>query len=395
MGRDERWEAAAPAHGGWRRLGVAASLLLTVVVLGSLLRVTPRSPDRFGFEPVGLPVAVGPPPRPSHVFLQRAHPATLGGLPPGVPVTPGAWAVASSDGRLVAVSGEAGFTVYESATLAVHAVLERTLPGRVTAAPHFTPKNDALVLRRGLTLFHRPLDPGRATAVTTLPAGVVVTEVVPLRDARAAVYAAGGRVLVADLRAGRVVVDLQLAPLGSPGLGWDVDNDLLYIAHAGGVTVVDLAVGAVVAQRVDAPIAGDPAVYQAAVSPDGTRLYVTGARAGVTLGLEVIDTASLESLTALALPVASVTVSPDGNWLALGGGGSGVMVLRAGETEVYAAVGDPDSEPLGFDPSSSLLYVAGRRLQVLNMTTDRVVASRPLPDNSSFLPSAAVVIEPS
>jgi hypothetical protein len=392
----------------WRRGGIAGAMVLAVLLLGVLLRVPapPRDVLRVAVaaaEPEVLPAS----PR---AVLRRVD-LTLAGQPAPVPIpSPDAWTVASDDGELVAVSGQAGFTVYDAATLEVRTVLERRLPGRVTVPPRFTPTSDALVLHRGRAVFYRPLDPSPPTVTTLLDPGLLIAEVVPLGAARAAVFAVGEtpRLLVVDLLAGAIVIDVPLPGLRAegppadlpiePGLGWDVERQRVYVAQAGGVTVVDLGTGAIVSRRPAPHPVADDTIERAAVSPDGTRLYVTGTRTGAfptTLGLEVVDTSDLSTVAAFGLPVGTVEVSPDGRWLALGGGASGVFVMAAGEQSVRVTLGDPDSLTMGFDAASALLYVGGRRLQALDLDTARVVGTRQLDDGGRFLPSAALLVEPS
>ena len=61
---------------------------------------------------------------------------------------------------------------------------------------------------------------------------------------------------------------------------------------------------------------------------------------------------------------------------------------------MHAILGGPVSRPLGFDPGSGLLYVAGGRLQDYDMNVERVVGTREFPPDSFFLPSAALLGEP-
>lgn len=391
----------------WRRGGIAGAMVLAVLLLGVMLRVPapPRDVLRVAAEPE-LRRA------PSHAVLRRVDPLTLAGQPAPVPIpSPDAWTVASDDGELVAVSGQAGFTVYDAATLEVRAVLERRLPGRVVVPPRFTPTSDALILHRGRAVFYRPLDPGPPTVTTLLEPGLLVSEVVPLGAARAAVFAIGEtpRLLVVDLLAGAIVTDVPLPdvraqppvadlPPTEPGVGWDIARQRVYVAQAGGVTVVDLGTGAIVSRRPAAHPVADSTIERAAVSPDGTRLYLTGTRMEAfptTLGLEVVDTSDLSTVAVFGLPIGTVAVSPDGRWLALGGGASGVFVMAAGERSVRVTLGDPDSLTLGFDAASARLYVGGRRLQALDLDTARVVGTRQLDDGGQFLPSAALLVEPS
>ncbi len=141
-----------------------------------------------------------------------------------------------------------------------------------------------------------------------LPPGLEIYEAVPLHGWRAAALTLDGnaaRLLVADMAAGTVVADVPLPgiaivsynppttldpgetpvlPMALPGLGWDVDRDRLYIAHADSdrITVIDLSAGEVVAEADRAGgVYREGAAKWAEVSPDGSCLYVTGHRSEV------------------------------------------------------------------------------------------------------------------
>jgi hypothetical protein len=137
---------------------------------------------------------------------------------------------------------------------------------------------------------------------------------------------------------GRVAID-------NPGLAWDIRSGRLYVVHpdADVVTVVDLAAHRIVAQ-VDAAAhasawlgalgVGVAAAKlepgsdrSAALSPDGSRLYVVGSLRTVTgtgpdatfsqtpVGGFVLDTRTLSRLETIDLPVDRVAVAPSGRTL--------------------------------------------------------------------------------
>lgn len=167
------------------------------------------------------------------------------------------------------------------------------------------------------------------------------------------------QLLVLDPRTGRTRYDLRLDGVQEgclpqengtdrchfPGLAWDWPRDRLYLAHAEAdrVTVVDLARGAILAQRdiagvTNAPVKVSPwetrerttgaaGVRGASVGAGGTRLYITGQTIEVEPlpgggwrerylfpGLRVVDTAVLAEVDRLAL-IGSVLPTPDGTRL--------------------------------------------------------------------------------
>ncbi|MGH8935764.1 MAG: hypothetical protein ACRDXD_05805, partial [Acidimicrobiia bacterium] len=137
--------------------------------------------------------------------------------------------------------------------------------------------------------------------------------------------------------------DLPMDRSYQPGLAWDLERSLLYVVHADqdALTVVDLDLGRIVRyQELAAPLSALQRVLawlvptaqakgpwpgvtrRAALSPDGSRLYLSGqtgelrAEGGEFVeepqGLRVIDTESLEEVGRADLPVDSLVLSPDG-----------------------------------------------------------------------------------
>jgi hypothetical protein len=186
-----------------------------------------------------------------------------------------------------------------------------------------------------------------------------------------------------------------------PGFGFDRDRDLLYLASASEdeILVVDLVTSAVVERKdfqepssllsralewwvpkADAKVL-DGSRRNVALSPDGSRLYVTTARAesnetdgefrwqDVPLGVEVIDTENFNVIARNELPVSRITISPDGSVLLASGvhersgddwsvRGSGAYLLDANDLSVVAHLDDGvDYQPDGFSPDSAHAYV--------------------------------------
>jgi DNA-binding beta-propeller fold protein YncE len=177
------------------------------------------------------------------------------------------------------------------------------------------------------------------------------------------------QLLFIDLERAQIATELRLAGLQAgqftqkvmpdqnpyrmliPGLAWDLPRQRLYIAHAASdtVTVVDLAQASIRQTTQITPRAGllewvvglgarsaaakmVPGVRRTlALSPDGTRLYLSGTRSEliedqqrslwreVPLGLLIVSTADLSEVQRLTLPVSELALSPDGNTLLLTG----------------------------------------------------------------------------
>lgn len=183
------------------------------------------------------------------------------------------------------------------------------------------------------------------------------------------------QLLVIDAKTGRLEWDVPIPGLIAghpwkgdedwsflhPGLGWDLDGERLYIAHADrlAVTVLDLIQGAVIGEReISLPtslrrqlalwLLPPPAEAKlqegtrrnVRVDPDGDRLYLTGVRwelvrndkgevideQQVALGLTVLDLPTLDVITHLDLPVSDVEISPDGSIVLLTGVWDGRVV---------------------------------------------------------------------
>lgn len=234
---------------------------------------------------------------------------------------------------------------------------------------------------RDYELYRYNLDSGQLTAVTSLPPSFIPWEMQRLSSGKQlAIYGIPTdtnnlvedtpHVLLIDLAAGNIAADIQLEGVKAgqfrvqaaaedeppyrmvrPGLAWDLERDLLYVAHAEEekVTVVDL-VAAEISRQTD--IWGQQTLLdrflswgvqvaeakvvpgtdrQAVLAPGGHVLYTVGllremhpAEDGdgwvyqeTPLGLQVIATEKLTEVQRLDLPVTDLALSPDGRWLLL------------------------------------------------------------------------------
>lgn len=234
---------------------------------------------------------------------------------------------------------------------------------------------------RDYELYRYDLDGGQLTAVTSLPPSFTPWEMQRLSSGKQlAIYGIPTdtnnlvedtpHVLLVDLAAGSIAVDIALDGVTAgqfhvqtavedpypyrmvrPGLAWDLERDLLYVAHAEEekVTVVDLAAAEISSQS---DIRGSQSLLerflswgvqvveakvvpgtdrQAVLDPGGHTLYTVGlhremlpAEDGdgwvyqeIPLGLRVIAAGKLAEVQRLDLPVTDLALSPDGKWLLL------------------------------------------------------------------------------
>lgn len=432
-----------------RRLLVFAAALAAVVAFAALARPQGSSSARISIgasdpnQAEDAATADGPERRAEggnfgngsfggEVLLRPIDPSTLADVPANL-LTMGAndWPFPSDDGALLALLDSAGSDVRNQSDIAEVDVLDaRTfqpvasvdLEGApITGFLGFTPEADAVVVQGSddgtQTLTRYPLDASEGTTTVELPEQLDVNahQGTLLSDGRVALLNSergGGngelstwtlRVLVADLLAERVVVDLPLpgvradqsevvvrdGPLYFPGAAWDTAGERLYLAHAdrSRVTVVDLASGSVAAEAdLDSRAPGTEGLAvdgtrrkDAQLSPDGSRLYVTGRDyppngPGEPLGLSVIDTATLTEVEYVSGVSDWVRVSPDGRWLAwtaeAAGGDAGagtdgdrpfsrVGMLDAETLEPVALLGNGyrSSYALGFSRDSAHFYL--------------------------------------
>lgn len=118
-----------------------------------------------------------------------------------------------------------------------------------------------------------------------------------------------------DLVTGREIVSIDLGPLTTPeGFAVNKNNTIAWIADStrDRIIIVDLVTQSVTCSVSAASEKGKGITpFQVALSPDETRLYVTG---DTTEALDVFDTINNVRLSDIALPghARGVTVSPDG-----------------------------------------------------------------------------------
>lgn len=167
-----------------------------------------------------------------------------------------------------------------------------------------------------------------------------------------------GRLLFAANRSGNTVsiVDTEtrtivgnLAVSSPAGLTLSPDSKSLYVASGSGVAVIDIATKAVV-RNIETGSSGD----EVAVSPDGTKLYVTNGFDGIA----IIDVATGSVGFAgprdggLGEPIG---VSPDGSvayFVYTPGAFSKLMAVRTSDNEIIAAL---DFDSIGIDKARSYI----------------------------------------
>jgi hypothetical protein len=233
------------------------------------------------------------------------------------------------------------------------------------------------------------------------------------------------RLLLLDFAGQRVIADVTLEGMAAgfqrldiegepqdaredyPGVAWDLENRLLYVTHPEDdeVTVVDLDTGQLKIRETVAtpspflerlaqwlvPTAqaklSEGTIERVTLSPDGSRLYVTGERQEASgsatewvyqtlpLGLQVIATEDLTEAAHLDLPATELILTPDGNRLLLFGGVSraahdqewtndwfSVRVLDTTSLEVLAEFQSEGTlRVLGTSPDSRYAYVSEQR----------------------------------
>ncbi len=416
----------------------------------------------------GVGIAGIPPPLPGDagILLTRVDPRGLADQAGSVPaMLSGETALAASaDGRLLAAvtmpaAGVARLHVFDTA------LWPRAGPVRVVEGPvewlAFTPEDDAVAWLRATDPTVAPLDtryrverqrihwPFDRTS-TALPARLVPRAMRPLRGGRVAVVAAtaGGvpavlRVLVVDTDAMGVVADVavkQGADLAA--LAWDVNRDRLYLAPPAQDRIVAVGLGAggvgqhgdagarvpagVVADTALPPAAPPPGAVgfavparedriagEAAVSPDGSLLYLVGqhderepdeANSGERrwrrpLGLRVVDAAALRVVGGLEQPVSAVTPTPDGRLVLLGTPSDGLLVVTPTLEQIATVEPGRQVQVLGFGAEGEVAYLRshdgeGGRVAALNLLTLRISGERRADTDIDVLPAAAVLAVP-
>lgn len=228
-----------------------------------------------------------------------------------------------------------------------------------------------------------------------------------------------------------------------PGFGFDHDRDIIYVVSASTdeIVVVDLKSSAIIQRRdfhqpssllsrvlewwvpkAEAKVQ-EGARRRVAVSADGSRLYVATARTesettdgefrwqNVPLGVEVIDTDTLNVIARSELPVSDIAIFPDGGVLIAVGvherqnsdghsiHGSGVYLLDANNLSVVAHLDDGVGYDVGgFSPNGRYAYgwsFSGNRLRyvAIDTSTGATVGSRDIQWPGHLIGPIAVVAD--
>jgi hypothetical protein len=358
---------------GARPAGARAAILIDDDGTGQRLRARPIDPSSLGDIPGYVPIAFG------HHYVARVSPdgATLAAIlwPTGSANSGGTLHLIDTTSwvdRRVEVKVDAGILdILGTYTSAIHfdevgrslywsqpTALETPTSGVV---PHALIRFDLATGRaRELARFSggyyvRDLRViGPRVAAWLVPVSGVMIDGKPREVPQVVVVDAGtggvsATLRLPDLRAG-YVQDLTQTSLDpsrgvEPGLAWDTPRARLYIADAESdrIYTLDLHTGTVrvaeprprrstldvlwslLAQPAEAKLTNATRQY-AAVSPDGTRLYVTGERTDFVkaqdgklhevitpIQLRVIDTSDLAELARLDAATTPLWVSPDGS----------------------------------------------------------------------------------
>jgi serine/threonine-protein kinase len=246
----------------------------------------------------------------------------------------------------------------------------------------------------------RPLTPARppqlsaSIALPMEPSSITLSP-----DGRTGYIPGHGGLAIVDLPGGAVrqVISAGIGP-GALIMAISPDGRLGYVTHYTNgsvpVTVVDLSTGEVTA-TIDV---GGPQ-WDAKVSPDGRRLYVTLRGTGT---LSVIDTAT-NTVTATVRVADSTTdspvevsLTPDGRRAYLTNrGSSSVTVLDTATNSVLATIGvQLGPNGVTVSPDGRRAYVTNegsRSVSVIDVATDTVTATLPVGDapiNTAFTPDS-------
>ncbi|WP_222890410.1 beta-propeller fold lactonase family protein [Enterobacter sp. C2] len=175
-----------------------------------------------------------------------------------------------------------------------------------------------------------------------------------------------------DLVTGQEIFSIQLGPMMTPeGFAVNKNNTIAWItdSYNDRIIIVDLVTqsvtGFVTTREVDGAMITP---FQVALSPDETRLYVTG---DTTKSLEIIDTVNNIRLPGIALPghARGVTVSPDGKtvYVAL------YNTNQIGIIDVESAL-VTDALSVGQMPMEIVLSKEGTTLYVANQDGNSIAA---------------------
>jgi len=157
---------------------------------------------------------------------------------------------------------------------------------------------------------------------------------------------------VATLHVAELPVPLGFDPFGMAVAG---ATQTVYVTDIDGDEVLAIGPEGSIIARIDVP--GRP--RSLAVSPDGSRLYVTSFAQGE---LTVIDVAANRVVNRIALPVSgafAVAVSPDGRKIYVTGHDDGVVVIIDAARERVLETVQTGTQPraLAFSPSGDLVFV--------------------------------------
>lgn len=215
-----------------------------------------------------------------------------------------------------------------------------------------------------------------------------------------------------------------------PGLAWDLDANLLYILYPATpeLTVVDLAAGSVARQT---DFAGRKVTWYAKLSSGFQHLGIVNERnnhlyfstieqqapsesdeeataASLPLGIQMVDSETMEKVGEISLPLYEMALSPDGRYLFATGMShvwtqdsdevsyAGLYILDAAnlETVKHIETNNQTVSLHGFSPDGRYAYVSfhdadadstGTVMQVIDLTTLNLTANRMLPAGYSAL----------
>lgn len=246
-----------------------------------------------------------------------------------------------------------------------------TPDGRYAYVPHYD-SVDVLVVDLVTRVVTHTIQVGESPAAPAItPDG---------RKAYVAIYQRPA-IAVIDIASNKVLTEIRLA--GMPyAVAADPAGDRVYATcyHANGSTVVAIDT---IGDTVDGAIPIDSNTPgQLAVSPDGSRVYVTDAAGKTT---QVIDTASRTIIADLTLGASAVAVHPDNSRVYLGrasGATTAVLVVDTATLSVTAVVPVPSSPvDIAVSHDGAYAYVVssiGEALSVIDTASNFVVASVPI-----------------
>ena len=225
-------------------------------------------------------------------------------------------------------------------------------------------------------------------ATYAFPGGIAVSA----DGTRAYVASANGGISIVDTATGNVVGNIPLAN-GSIRIALSPDGTKAYVSNhtADRVDVLDLTNGTVITSITDI---NKP--FDIAVGPDGTRAYVITTANG-PYSIKVIDTATYTVIDSVILrpqgyptPFAGLTFSPDGSLLYTAAVQEGkVLALNTADNSVVETASGLDlPTAIALSPDGSVAYVANAgdyTVAAIDVATGAVLATHALGDNSSSI----------